>query len=397
MAVRIPSPFGFLVIASIALPIGMSVWQALLNNYVVEAAGFTGLENGIMHSLREIPGFIAFTAVFVLLVLKEQTFAVLALAVFGFGIAITGLLPFEYGIYFAVVLMSVGFHYFETIRQSLSLQWLPKQDAPRLLGVLISVGAFTSLLTFGCVLVATYFFNLEFKWIYGAAGSIVVVLAFYLWRAFPIMESKVTQRKEIVLRKKYWLYYALTFLSGARRQIFIAFAGFLLVEKFDYSLFNMTMLLLVNHLVNTLFAGMIGEWIGRVGEKRALTIEYIGLAIIFSSYAFVETAWLAGLLYVMDHLFFAIGLAIKTYFQKIADPADIASTAGVSFTINHIAAVIIPAILGTVWLNSHATVFLIGTCFALCSLVLSQNVPRNPTQGNEVQYVPGFLKTQTAS
>lgn len=375
----------------------MSVWQALLNNYAVEQIGFTGFENGVMHSIREIPGFLAFTAVFMLLVIREQNFAVIALAVFGLGIAITGLLPFTYGLYFAVVLMSLGFHYFETVRQSLSLQWLPKRAAPRLLGSLISIGSITAFITFLSLYLVTEFLNISYVWIYLAAGIIVIGLTVYLACAFPIMESKVEQRKEIVLRRKYWLYYFLTFLSGARRQIFIAFAGFLLVEKFGYSLANMTILLLLNHLVNWLFAEKIGALIGRIGEKRALTIEYIGLTIIFSSYAFVDTAWLAGLLYVLDHLFFAIGIAIKTYFQKIAEPEDIASTAGVSFTINHIAAVIIPAILGTLWLTSHAAVFLIGSCFAVCSLLLTQNVPTHPSQGNEVVYFPRLFQARTAS
>ncbi|MYD42683.1 MAG: MFS transporter [Gammaproteobacteria bacterium] len=393
---RIRTPFSFLILASVAMPIGMSVWQALLNNYAVEQVGLTGFENGIMQSIREVPGFLAFTAVFVLLVLREQTFAVIALAVFGLGIAITGLLPTVYGLYFSVVLMSIGFHYFETVRQSLSLQWLPKRVAPRLLGVLISVGALTSFITFGSVFVLVQWLDFDYKVIYAIAGSIVILMALFLAVALPRFESRVEQRKQIVLRSKYWLYYGLTFLSGARRQIFVAFAGFLLVQRFGYSVANMTVLLLVNHLVNWFAAARIGAWIGRIGEKRALTIEYIGLTAIFTCYAFVETAWVAGLLYVLDHLFFAMAIAIKTYFQKIADPADIASTAGVSFTINHIAAVIVPALLGSLWLESHSAVFLVGAAFAVCSLILSQNVPHKPEPGNEVQYEPSFLRVRTS-
>ena len=75
---------------------------------------------------------------------------------------------------------------------------------------------------------------------------------------------------------------------------------------------------------------------------------------------------------------------MNTYFQKIADPEDIASSAGVSFTINHIAAVIVPAALGLVWVVSNSAVFLIGTGFAVCSLILSQNIPGRPIKGNEV-------------
>lgn len=74
--------------------------------------------------------------------------------------------------------------------------------------------------------------------------------------------------------------------------------------------------------------------------------------VIFIAYAFVESAILAVVLYVLDHLLFSMAIAIKTYFQKIAAPKDMASTAGVSFTINHITAVVIPALLGVVWLTS---------------------------------------------
>ena len=114
-----------------------------------------------------------------------------------------------------------------------------------------------------------------------------------------------------------------------------------------------------------------------------MLVEYAGLMLIFTTYAFVEHAGLAAVLYVLDHLFFALAIAIKTYFQKIADERDIASTAGVSFTINHIAAVFLPVVLGLVWLHSPAAVFLTGTALAACSLILSLCIPDDPAPGNE--------------
>ena len=370
--------------ASIAIPLGFAAWTALLNNFVIERAAFTGVEIGILQSLREVPGFLAFTAVFVLLVLREQTFAVISVALFGLGVALTGFFPFEYGLYFTAVLMSIGFHYFETVKQSLSLQWLSKEEAPRVLGKLIAVGSMASFVCYAAVWAALSI-EIDYVWIYLVAGGGVLVLAAVL-ASFPRFASKTPQRKSIVLRRRYWLYYGLTFLSGARRQIFVVFAGFLMVEKFGYSAQNIAALFLINHLFNWLFAERIGALIGRIGERRALTFEYIGLIGVFTAYAFVENAYLAAGLYVVDHMFFALAIAIKTYLQKIADPADIASTAGVSFTINHIAAVVIPAVLGMVWIVSPAAVFLVGAAFAACSLSLSQNVPARPARGNEVVF-----------
>ncbi len=379
------SSTALLILMSIAMPIAFNTWNALLNNFVVERAAFTGLEIGILHSLREVPGFIAFTTVFVLLLIREQTFAVLSLAMLGLGVAATGFFPTVYGLYFTTIIMSLGFHYFEAIKQSLSLQWLSKDEAPQVLGKLISVASITSLIVYGVLWVLLELFELDYFWNFLIAGTICLGLAIVMWLVYPHFKSKTPQHSHIVLRKRYWLYYALTFFSGARRQIFMVFAAFLMVEKFGYTAAQVTMLFLINYAFNWLFAEKIGALIRRIGERNALTIEYVGLILVFTAYAYVENAYLAAALYVIDHMFFALYIAMSTYFQKIADPADMASSAGVSFTINHIAAVIVPAALGIVWVISNAAVFLVGTGFAVCSLLLAQNVPDRPAPGNEVR------------
>ena len=369
---------------SIAMPIAFNAWNALLNNFVIERAAFTGVEIGILQSLREIPGFIAFTTVFVLLVLKEQTFAVFSLALLGVGVAITGFFPTVYGLYFTTVMMSLGFHYFEAVKQSLALQWLSKEEAPQVFGKLISVAAITSLIIYGTLWILLEIFELDYVWNFLIAGTICFCLAIVMWAGFPHFSGGADQHHRLILRKRYWLYYALIFFSGARRQIFMVFAAFLMVEKFGYSASQVTLLFLVNYAFNWLFAERIGILIRRIGERNALTFEYGGLVLVFTAYAFVENAYIAAGLYIIDHMFFALYIAMTTYFHKIADSSDLASSAGVSFTINHIAAVIVPAALGLVWVVSNSAVFLIGTGFALCSLALSQNVPDNPGPGNEV-------------
>jgi predicted MFS family arabinose efflux permease len=131
-------------------------------------------------------------------------------------------------------------------------------------------------------------------------------------------------------------------------------------------------------------ARRIGRLIGRFGERNALILEYSGLILVFAGYALVDTSWVAALLYIFDHMFFALAISMNTYFQKIADPQDIASTAGVSFTINHIAAVCLPVLLGLLWIHSHSLVFVVGVLMAVVSLVLSALIPRHPDQGAEI-------------
>ncbi|PTC06624.1 MFS transporter [Vibrio mediterranei] len=379
------TPKNFLIIISIIVPIAFSSWMALLNNFVIEKANFDGSDIGLLQSVREIPGFLAFTTVFVLLFIREQKFMIVSLLLLTFGTAITGMFPSVAGLLITTLIMSTGFHYFETLKQSLSLQWLSKEEAPEVLGKLISVGALASLLTYGALWVMVEVFKLDYVWVYGISGGIGFVLVLFIALAFPQFKTETPQTKKLVLRKRYWLYYALTFMSGARRQIFTVFAGFLMVEKFGYSVSDITLLFLINYLFNFLFARKIGRFIGVVGERKALMFEYVGLIFVFVGYGLVQTAEWAAALYVIDHLFFALALAIKTYFQKIADPADMASTAGVSFTINHIAAVVIPVTFGFIWLISPSSVFYIGAGMAAISLLLSLNIPRKPEEGNEVR------------
>ncbi|UPR32091.1 MFS transporter [Vibrio crassostreae] len=379
------TPQNFLLLISIVVPIAFSSWMALLNNFVIEKANFDGADIGLLQSVREIPGFLAFTVVFVLAFIREQRFMLISLAMLTVGTAITGLFPSLTGLLLTTILMSTGFHYFETLKQSLSLQWLSKEEAPEMLGKMISVGALASLITYGSIWVMLEQLKLDFAWVYGITGGIGFILVLVMTFGFPEFQTKTQQNKKLVLRKRYWLYYALTFMSGARRQIFTVFAGFLMVEKFGYSAADVTLLFLVNYLFNFLFAKRIGKFIGVVGERKALIFEYVGLIGVFVGYGLVQSAEWAAALYVVDHLFFALALAIKTYFQKIADPADMASTAGVSFTINHIAAVVIPVVFGVIWLSSPATVFYIGAAMAAVSLALSLNIPKTPEEGNEVR------------
>lgn len=378
------TPLLLLMIMAGAMQLSFAAWWNLMNNFAVHELGFTGREIGIQQSIREIPGLLAFTAVYLLLAMREQTLAYVSLVLLGIGVAATGYFPTLWGFYLTTLVMSVGFHYYETMNQSLSLQWLPKEKAAAGMGKILSVGAAAQLVAYGLIFVAWTTFALDFTTVFLVAGLLTLVVVAGLVLVFPQFREGVPQRKTLVLRKRYWLYYALTFMGGARRQIFVVFAGFLMVERFGYDVHEVAALFLINGAFNMALAPTIGAWIGRVGEKTALTVEYVGLIGVFATYAFVTDPVLAGALYVIDHAFFAIAIAMKTYFQKIADPADIAPTAGVAFTINHIAAVFIPAGFGLIWLVSPAAVFLIGAGMACISLVLARLVPEEPREGNEV-------------
>ncbi|MFK2823301.1 MFS transporter [Arcobacter sp. YIC-80] len=372
-----------LYVMALSMSFSFAAWMSLLNNFVIEAASFDGSQIGILQSLREIPGFLAFTVVLVLIFICQQRLAYMSIMALGLGVLLTGYFPSAIGLYVTTVIMSIGFHYLETLNQSLSLQWLSKDKAPIVLGKITAAKSATSLVVFVLIYLMMKYYSMEYKYVYLFFGGITFIVGILAWLLFEHFKEEVAQEKKVKLKKEYWLFYILTFFAGARRQIFIVFAGFLLVEKFGVDVHNMVALLFINSVLNMYFAPKIGRFIARFGESVALKVEYVGLILVFMSYAFVENLYFAYFLFVLDHLLFSMAIALKTYFQKIADPKDIASASAVSFTINHIAAVFLPALLGLVWLYSSSLVFIIGASIAFISLSLSFLIPRNPIQGIE--------------
>ncbi|MCC3861582.1 MFS transporter [Pseudemcibacter aquimaris] len=372
-----------LIYMAVIMALVFSVWQVMLNNFTVEKAGFSGFDIGSLQSVREIPGFLAFTAVFILVFIREQTFAITALGVLSVGVLATGYFPSNAGLLITTFIMSVGFHYFETINSSLTLQWLPKNQAASFMGQVIGYSSFAGLLAFAAVWLLYKQIGLDYIWIYTIFGTLGIAMVLHLWFMFPRFENIVPQRKKLFLKKRYWVYYLLTFLKGARRQIFMVFAAYLMVEKFGYTLDEIAALFLINKAANIVIAPLLGKMIEKIGERKALTIEYVGLVGVFVGYAVVESAMIAAVLYVVDHLFFGLAIGIKTYFQKIADSEDMAATQSVSFTIDHIASVVIPITFGVIWMSDPSLVFYAGAGFAFLSLIASNLIPNSPAPGNE--------------
>ena len=376
----------FLLILALSIPIAFEPWMALINNFAVDEVDFTGLERGILETIREIPGFLAFTVVYMLLVWRQQTFAILAVSIMGLGVAITGLLPTVWGLYFTTIVMSVGFHFLSTVKQSLAMQWTSTDVLPLVLGRMAAITSAGSLIAYAFVYAAFEFLESPYWAVYLIAGVATMGLGLVCRLAYPRFPGSGYQAMTLVLRRRYWLYYALEFMSGGRRQIFVGFAAFLMVSKFEYRPEAIVALFAANHVIAMWLAPRVGRFIMRWGERPVLVFEYIGLIGIFFAYAMVETAWLAAILYILDHMFFAMAIAIQSYFRKIADFEDIAGTAGVSFTINHIAAVTLPWILGLIWVadeSGRMIVFLIGAFMACISLGLAFLIPRVPRPGLE--------------
>ena len=364
--------YRYLILFTICSSMGLQTWLILFNNFAVDMAGLDGHHIGMIQSVREIPGFLALLAVFVIMFIKEHRLSAFSILFLGLGVALTGLFPSYAGLVLTTLLMSFGFHYYETTNMSLTLQYFDVRTSPWVFGKQRSFAAASNIAV--GILIYLLAFLLDFAQIYLLIGTLIVASAVWGLRQDPSGKEIVPQRKKMLLRKKYWLFYLLTFMAGARRQIFMAFAVLLMVEKFEYSVQKITILFIVNNIINYYLSPIIGKSIIRFGERKLLSLEYFSLIFVFLAYATTSSKLLVAVLYILDHIFFNFAIAIRTYFQKVGDPRDIAPSMAVGFTINHIAAVFLPAIGGLLWVVDYRIPFVGGAMLSLISLIAVQMI-----------------------
>jgi hypothetical protein len=362
----------FLAVLTIGSTVGLQAWTTLFNNFAVEVVDLDGDCIGIIQSIREIPGFLALLAVFAILFIKEHRLSVLSILFLGVGLAATGLFPSFAGLTLTTLVTSFGFHYYETTNMSLTLQYFNENESPWVFGKLRSLAAASSIAIGLFIFLMANIFN--FTQLFLVIGGLIVAGALWGFAQNPADSNIIPQRKKLIFRRKYWLFYFLYFMAGARRQIFIVFSVLLMVQKFNYSVQEVTLLFVINNTINYFLSPLIGKGIIRFGERKILSMEYLSLIFVFLAYAFTDSKMIVAVLYILDHIFFNFSIAIRTYFQKVGDPRDIAPTMAVGFTINHIAAVFLPAIGGLLWVMNYRIPFIGGAAMAVISLMAVQKI-----------------------
>jgi predicted MFS family arabinose efflux permease len=369
----------FIIISSFLLNFGFQVWQTLFNNFAVEDIGAGPAAIGVIQAVREVPGLLAFVVGFLTLYIKETRIMSISVILLGVGVALSG---FAQGVPFLLVttlIMSIGFHFYMPCQNAIMLMITKMKETPKMLGNLGSLGSLAAVAGTGLV----YFLAAPagYRNLFVGVGLMVIVGGLCML-PFGGGHRGLPQDRHITLRRNYWLYYSLSFLLGCRRHIFTTFAIYLLVRNYHVSIQTTALLFLVNGIVNVLTLRLTGQLVGHIGEKAALTITFASLAVIFLGYAYITLLPLLFLLFIADNIFFGFNIALTTYFQKIAvTPGEITSNLSLEQATNHIAAIIVPIVGGTVWaVFGSQAVFLFGVAIVLAGLALTQlmRIPARP-------------------
>lgn len=367
----------YLLVSNFILYFGFQIWQILFNNYAVETLGVGPGAIGLIQAVREVPGLIGFLTGVLALYLSEVRIMAVSIITLGLGLILTGGASGLLVLLVATLVMSTGFHFFDTASQAVVLMSVTKREAPRILGAIGSLGAVAAVAASAAVFVLAG--PLGYRWLYAAMGGLAVIGGLALLPFRGAVEALPLGRR-ITLRRRYWLYYTLAFLLGSRRHIFTTFAILLLVRDFGISVQTSAILYLVNSIVSIVALRLAGTLVSRLGERLVLSVSFALLIPVFLGYAYVRSLPVLFALFVLDNLLFSASLALTTYFQKIAvTHEEITSNVSTQQTMNHISAVIIPIVGGTAWevFGSQAP-FLVGAAIVLASLVLTQFVRTGP-------------------
>lgn len=361
----------FLIYSNFLLFFGFRVWQTMINNFAVEEIAIGPASIGWLQALREVPGLMGFLLGFLALFISEIRVMALSVILLGAGILLTGRandIPF---LLVSTVVMSFGFHFFVPCNDGVVLMTVEKEQTPKTLGQLRSLGAIAAVSS--TVMVYLLAGRWDYRTLFTVVGGLIAAGGFLLL-LFQGAQTGLPQRRQVILRRRYWLYYVLAFLMGSRRHIFTTFAIFLLVREYGIDLQTTAILFLVNSVVNVYALQLVGKLVGRLGERLMLSIAFGALGFVFLGYAFVTYLPVLFVLFVLDNILFGFNLALTTYFQKIAiTQEEITSNLAVRQSINHIAAVVVPVIGGTAWeLFGSQAPFLAGVGIVLTSLVLVQ-------------------------
>ena len=353
--------------------IGFYAWRVMFNNFAVEVFDASPTDVGLIQAAREIPGLLAFGVGALVLYLTESKIAAFSIIAVGVGLLLCGLSPDLMTLGLATVVMSFGFHYFEPTNSSQLLMLTKSDELGRSQGKLRSWESLAGLIGAGLVLTLTLY--LSFRTTFFLIGGLVSVIGLYLVAALPSNRGK-TDRRKVRIKKKYWLYYTLSFLRGCRRHIFTTFAIFLLVKVHHLGIMEISLLMLANSAI-TIFTN---RWMGFIsdalGERIVLAGCSLMLVFIFCGYAFVSYLPLLIGFYIADNVLFASSIALKSYLRKISTPQDLTSCLAFGMTANHITAIVIPILGGIAWATfGYQVTFLAGAAIVFVDMLFALRIP----------------------
>ena len=382
----------FLGLAVASVGFAMMLQMGLNDNFLVQEMGLDPGHKGLLEAIRESCGIAAVGILALIVGLKEPIIATAMLALVGVGVgAYYGVHDFFWLAFWSVV-WSQGLHIWMPLPNSMVLAIAEPGNAGRRLGQLQAFAAVGSALALAVALAPSALrwlgrqnlpglsalglenMHLPLRPMYLAAGAAAVLGALF---CIGIPRDIKAPGLPLVFRRKYWLYYLLCFLEGWRKQIFLAFAGYLLVRVYHMPVHVMLLLWTAIQVLCWLSAGRVGRLIDRLGERKILMLYYAAVTAVFCGYAMVKNVGVLAGLFVIDNTFSLLAMSLTTYVRRMAPVTEHTATLSMGVAFNHVGAVMMPLLGGWLWMTyGYQAAFQAGAVAAVGSIFVAMMLPR---------------------
>ncbi len=371
----------FLCLTVACVGFAIMMQMGLNANFLQDEMGVDPHGVGALEAARESCGILALGILALLAGLAEPLIASGMILLFAVGLGAYAVVPNYAWLVVASLVWSQGLHVWMPLPHSMVLSLAEPGQTGRRLGQAQAAGAVGSALGLGAALALTYL-QIPIRPMYLLAGAVGLAGAAAI---LGVPRDIKTPGPRLVLRRRYGLFYLLSFLEGWRKQIFVAFAGYLLVREFDTPLSHMLLLWVGVQVAGWVTSPLVGRLIDHVGERKVLVFYFSSLMLFFTGYAFIRNRDVLYAIFAIDNAFFVFAMALTTYVRRIAPPSEHTATLSMGVAFNHVAAVTMPLVGGLLWhYLGYEWAFLTGALAALasipCALLLPKHEPSPQTQ-----------------
>ena len=385
--------FLLFLISGIFLGIAQSVDGSTLTNYLKEHFGMLIIQRSALEFPRELPGLLVILFIGVLSFLGgDVRISVAANLLSAVGMFCLGIIPPQYAMVLVVIFIySMGQHIFMPLHGSIGMSFAEYDGMGKVLGRLSSVGNIAIVFSSAALWALYRFVHVSYTTVFTIGAVAFLVSAILL--CFIRSTQTVHVTKRYVYRKEYRLYYWLCMLYGARKQIFITFGPWVLVEVFKQPVATMTLLFFAIAVIGIFVKPWIGHMIDKVGERIVLSTEAFLFFLTCLGYAFAEDLFspsvaitLIYVCYVTDFTLDSVYMARVTYMKKIAlKPEDVSPSLSLGTSVDHVVTIFLPILGGLVWYRGgpggYKYVFIGGAVVALLNFVSSRRIHIRPSTG----------------
>jgi MFS family permease len=377
------APLLLFAIASLMMGLYSGLYDPSFNNYLAHTQNVSPLARGALEFPREMPGFMVVFIVTALMFLADTRIAALSSLLVGVALWGQGFLSPDLTLVVVwMIIWSTGAHLYMAITPSIGLRLAKIGQEGRRLGQIGFLESLGSLIGMLIVYWGASRWHLSFGAIFGLAGSFAIVAALCLFLIKP--QPLINAPRHLVFKRKYWLFYSLNIVFGARKQIFLTFAPWVLITIFNSGVETFALLGFIGTLLSLAFRPLLGRAIDTLGEKAIISAESVLLIIMSILYGFAPAWFSTGAAltiimacYIADQLLFSVRMARTTYLNRIVDsPDDLTPTLSMGLSLDHAVSMLIPLGGGLLWTYyGYTPVFVASGIIAVANLVLAGFIP----------------------